>query len=152
MTATPVTVTMDRAGGEVDRSLERGHILALDGLRGIAILLVVFSHFVSNLRLTANGIAYVPIALAHAGWAGVGGFIVAQESQKNLDRWSDCLHRASYRRDTQRGDRPRDISASLHARRYSLCGRLVGDRVPPRWSVTICRCGARGIRCRGSGL
>src|SRR5438132_3075751 len=76
MTAAPVTVTMDRAGGEVDRSLERGHILALDGLRGIAILLVVFSHFVSNLRLTANGIAYVPIALAHAGWAGVDLFFV----------------------------------------------------------------------------
>src|SRR5439155_15871055 len=60
----------------VDRSLERGHILALDGLRGIAILLVVFSHFVSNLRLTVNRIAYVPIALAHAGWAGVDLFFV----------------------------------------------------------------------------
>src|SRR5437660_12291977 len=77
MTAAPVTVTMDRAGGEVDRSLERGHILALDGLRGIAILLVVFSHFVSNRRLTANGIAYVPIALAHAGSAGVDLFFVS---------------------------------------------------------------------------
>jgi peptidoglycan/LPS O-acetylase OafA/YrhL len=76
MTAAPVTVTMDRAAAEVDRSLERGHILALDGLRGIAILLVVFSHFVSNLQLTANGIAYVPIALAHAGWAGVDLFFV----------------------------------------------------------------------------
>ena len=76
MTAAPVTVTMDRASAEVDRSLERGHILALDGLRGIAILLVVFSHFVSNLQLTATGVAYVPIALAHAGWAGVDLFFV----------------------------------------------------------------------------
>src|SRR5437763_6427742 len=76
MTAAPVTVTMDRASAEVDRSLERGHILALDGLRGIAILLVVFSHFVSNLHLTATGIAYVPIALGHAGWAGVDLFFV----------------------------------------------------------------------------
>src|SRR5438046_5639978 len=76
MTAAPVTVTMDRASAEVDRSLERGHILALDGLRGIAILLVVFSHFVSNLHLTASGIAYVPIALGHAGWTGVDLFFV----------------------------------------------------------------------------
>jgi peptidoglycan/LPS O-acetylase OafA/YrhL len=76
MTAAPVTATMDRSAAEVDRSMERGHILALDGLRGIAILLVVASHFVSNLRLTADGAAWVLIALAHAGWAGVDLFFV----------------------------------------------------------------------------
>ena len=76
MTAAPVTVTMDRSAGEVDRSLERGHILALDGLRGIAILLVVASHFVSNLRITADGWAWPLVTLAHAGWTGVDLFFV----------------------------------------------------------------------------
>jgi peptidoglycan/LPS O-acetylase OafA/YrhL len=76
MTAAPVTVTMDRSAAEVDRSLEKGHILALDGLRGIAILLVVFSHFVSNLHLNAGGWAWPLIAVAHAGWAGVDLFFV----------------------------------------------------------------------------
>ena len=76
MTAAPVTVTMDRSAGEVDRSLERGHILALDGLRGIAILLVVFSHFVSNLHITAAGWAWPLVTIAHAGWAGVDLFFV----------------------------------------------------------------------------
>jgi peptidoglycan/LPS O-acetylase OafA/YrhL len=76
MTAAPVTVTMDRSAGEVDRSLERGHILALDGLRGIAILLVVFCHFVSNLHITADGWAWPLVAFAHAGWAGVDLFFV----------------------------------------------------------------------------
>ena len=76
MTAAPVTVTMDRSAGEVDRSLERGHILALDGLRGIAILLVVACHFVSNLRITADGWAWPLVAFAHGGWAGVDLFFV----------------------------------------------------------------------------
>jgi peptidoglycan/LPS O-acetylase OafA/YrhL len=76
MTAAPVTVTMDRSAGEVDRSLERGHILALDGLRGIAILLVVASHFVSNLHITATGWAWPLVTFGHAGWAGVDLFFV----------------------------------------------------------------------------
>jgi peptidoglycan/LPS O-acetylase OafA/YrhL len=76
MTAAPVTVTMDRSAGEVDRSLERGHILALDGLRGIAILLVVAAHFVSNLRITADGWAWPLVSFAHAGWTGVDLFFV----------------------------------------------------------------------------
>ena len=76
MTAAPVTVTMDPSAGEGDRSLERGHILALDGLRGIAILLVVACHFVSNLRIDADGPAYILVAIGHAGWAGVDLFFV----------------------------------------------------------------------------
>lgn len=76
MTAAPVTVTMDRSAGEVDRSLERGHILALDGLRGVAILLVVACHFVSNLGITADGWAWPLVAFAHAGWMGVDIFFV----------------------------------------------------------------------------
>src|SRR6266566_3453709 len=76
MTAAPVTATMDRSAAEVDRSLERGHILALDGLRGIAILLVVASHFVSNLHLSAEGPAWILVAVAHAGWTGVDLFFV----------------------------------------------------------------------------
>jgi peptidoglycan/LPS O-acetylase OafA/YrhL len=67
---------MDRSAGEVDRSLERGHILALDGLRGIAILLVVFCHFVSNLHIAADGWAWPLVAIAHAGWTGVDLFFV----------------------------------------------------------------------------
>jgi peptidoglycan/LPS O-acetylase OafA/YrhL len=76
MTATPVTVTMDRSVAEVDRSLERGHILALDGLRGVAILLVVACHFVSNLHISAAGPAWILVAIAHAGWTGVDLFFV----------------------------------------------------------------------------
>ena len=76
MTAAPVTVTMDRSAGEVDRSLERGHILALDGLRGVAILLVVACHFVSNLGIMADGWAWPLVAFAHAGWTGVDLFFV----------------------------------------------------------------------------
>jgi peptidoglycan/LPS O-acetylase OafA/YrhL len=76
MTAAPVTVTMDRSAGEADRSLERGHIIALDGLRGIAILLVVFCHFQSNLLITAEGWAWPLVAIAHAGWMGVDLFFV----------------------------------------------------------------------------
>jgi peptidoglycan/LPS O-acetylase OafA/YrhL len=67
---------MDRSAAEVDRSLERGHILALDGLRGIAILLVVVCHFQSNLGIFANGRAWPLVALAHAGWMGVDLFFV----------------------------------------------------------------------------
>jgi peptidoglycan/LPS O-acetylase OafA/YrhL len=76
MTAAPVIATMDRSVAEGDRSLERGHILALDGLRGVAILLVVATHFVSNLRITADGWAWPLVAFAHAGWAGVDLFFV----------------------------------------------------------------------------
>src|SRR6266516_908520 len=76
MTAAPVTATMDRSAAEVDRSLERGHILALDGLRGVAILLVVACHFVSNLKISAEGPAWIAVALAQAGWTGVDLFFV----------------------------------------------------------------------------
>ena len=76
MTAAPVTVTMDRSVAEADRSLDRGHILALDGLRGLAILLVVAAHFVSNLRISADGWAWPLVAIGHAGWAGVDLFFV----------------------------------------------------------------------------
>jgi peptidoglycan/LPS O-acetylase OafA/YrhL len=67
---------MDRSAAEVDRSLERGHILALDGLRGIAILLVVVCHFQSNLGISADGRAWPLVAIAHAGWMGVDLFFV----------------------------------------------------------------------------
>jgi peptidoglycan/LPS O-acetylase OafA/YrhL len=67
---------MDRSAAEVDRSLERGHILALDGFRGIAILLVVACHFVSNLKISAEGPAWVLVAIAQAGWMGVDLFFV----------------------------------------------------------------------------
>jgi peptidoglycan/LPS O-acetylase OafA/YrhL len=67
---------MDRSAAEVDRSMERGHILALDGLRGIAILLVVVCHFQSNLGISADGWAWPLVAVAHAGWMGVDLFFV----------------------------------------------------------------------------
>ena len=67
---------MDRSAAEVDRSVERGHILALDGLRGVAILLVVACHFVSNLKISADGSAWIAVALAQAGWSGVDLFFV----------------------------------------------------------------------------
>jgi peptidoglycan/LPS O-acetylase OafA/YrhL len=67
---------MDRSAGEVDRAMERGHILALDGLRGIAILLVVVCHFQSNLGINGDGWAWLLVAVAHAGWTGVDLFFV----------------------------------------------------------------------------
>src|SRR5215212_1144495 len=76
MTAAPVTATMDRSAAEVDRSLDRPYILALDGLRGVAILLVVASHFVSNLHLSVHGWSWPFAGLAHAGWSGVDLFFV----------------------------------------------------------------------------
>ncbi|HUQ20398.1 MAG TPA: acyltransferase, partial [Gemmatimonadaceae bacterium] len=76
MTAAPITPTMDRSTAEVDRALDRGHILALDGLRGIAILLVVACHFVSNLHMVATGWTTPFVIGAHAGWTGVDLFFV----------------------------------------------------------------------------
>jgi len=67
---------MDRSAAEVDRALERGHILALDGLRGVAILLVIACHFVSNLHIVGDGPAWIIVALAQAGWTGVDLFFV----------------------------------------------------------------------------
>jgi peptidoglycan/LPS O-acetylase OafA/YrhL len=56
--------------------MERGHILSLDGLRGVAILLVLASHFVSNLKITADGPAWILVSTIHAGWTGVDLFFV----------------------------------------------------------------------------
>ncbi|HEX2188970.1 MAG TPA: acyltransferase [Longimicrobiaceae bacterium] len=52
----------------------RGHILALDGLRGIAILLVMLLHFQLDKPDTSLGRAYANIV--DSGWAGVDLFFV----------------------------------------------------------------------------
>ncbi|HEY1952662.1 MAG TPA: acyltransferase [Gemmatimonadaceae bacterium] len=67
---------MDRSAAEVDRSVDRDHILALDGLRGVAILMVLVCHFQSNLKISGGGWSSIPVQIAHAGWAGVDLFFV----------------------------------------------------------------------------
>src|SRR5918997_481723 len=50
------------------------HIPALDGLRGIAIALVLLKHFVTVVPTTA--LATGPVAFARVGWVGVDLFFV----------------------------------------------------------------------------
>ncbi|GLC26663.1 acyltransferase family protein [Roseisolibacter agri] len=52
----------------------QGHVDALDGVRGIAILLVMLVHGVANLE--ASGWARLPVAMARFGWSGVDLFFV----------------------------------------------------------------------------
>ncbi|HEV2150158.1 MAG TPA: acyltransferase [Longimicrobiaceae bacterium] len=52
----------------------RGHIPALDGLRGVAILMVMFLHFQLDSPDTPLGRAYVYVV--ESGWAGVDLFFV----------------------------------------------------------------------------
>ena len=56
------------------RSTGGSHVPALDGIRGVAILLVLAAHSVANLPFA--GVTLVPAALASFGWAGVDLFFV----------------------------------------------------------------------------
>src|SRR5688572_11832301 len=67
-------VEVAQAGCVVFTQREQGHVAALDGLRGIAILLVLLNHFTAAARLE-----HLPAPLAsvvHAGWIGVDLFFV----------------------------------------------------------------------------
>jgi peptidoglycan/LPS O-acetylase OafA/YrhL len=55
------------------RALTRGHVRALDGLRGVAILLVLFYHFTGSYIHAFSGVLYQFSAL---GWCGVDLFFV----------------------------------------------------------------------------
>jgi peptidoglycan/LPS O-acetylase OafA/YrhL len=52
------------------------HLPALDGLRGIAILSVMFSHFILFVPAEGSVVGRVIVKLAHTGWAGVDLFFV----------------------------------------------------------------------------
>lgn len=54
---------------------ERPHMPALDGLRGIAVLLVIFDHMCASMQLEF-GIYNKFMSLAHFGWSGVDLFFV----------------------------------------------------------------------------
>lgn len=57
--------------------MRREHVPALDGVRGIAILLVLANHFATLLGLEGTGpVSHALVKLAAAGWTGVNLFFV----------------------------------------------------------------------------
>jgi peptidoglycan/LPS O-acetylase OafA/YrhL len=70
------TQTLPEAIGTGAVEYRRGtHIPALDGLRGLAIILVIFFHFTVNDK-SADGIRRVILHATNAGWIGVDLFFV----------------------------------------------------------------------------
>jgi peptidoglycan/LPS O-acetylase OafA/YrhL len=63
------------AGGDVNRS-KIGHIPALDGIRGVAILLVLICHFIPGGEATKHGVGQILARIAILGWTGVDLFFV----------------------------------------------------------------------------
>jgi peptidoglycan/LPS O-acetylase OafA/YrhL len=69
----PSVSTVTRA----PRSHSSGHILELDGIRGVAIGMVVFYHYISlNVIPTRGSLLWYILLPAHLGWAGVDLFFV----------------------------------------------------------------------------
>src|SRR5262245_20578559 len=54
----------------------RAHLPALDGLRGLAVLAVMFYHFNLIIDMTYAAFDGIPAALARSGWCGVDLFFV----------------------------------------------------------------------------
>ena len=67
---------MSKPNGPIVTSITRTHYAQLDGLRGLAILLVVFYHFSLPHRDFHGAGAGVVLQLAQAGWMGVDLFFV----------------------------------------------------------------------------
>lgn len=53
-----------------------GHIPALDGIRGLAILMVLICHFAPGGQGAKHGIARIIARIADQGWIGVDLFFV----------------------------------------------------------------------------
>ena len=68
---------MPNPTGPIVTSITRTHYAQLDGLRGLAILLVVFYHFSLPHRDFHGPGAGVFLQLAQAGWMGVDLFFVS---------------------------------------------------------------------------
>lgn len=71
----PETGPLSLQGDEVNHS-KIGHIPALDGLRGIAILIVLLSHFIPRGENTRHGIGRLLARASTQGWIGVDLFFV----------------------------------------------------------------------------
>jgi peptidoglycan/LPS O-acetylase OafA/YrhL len=77
MSQTPVTdiAAFNAASTSVGGRVEKAHLPALDGLRGIAILLVLSSHLIDASSIHSR-FARALISIPHSGWAGVDLFFV----------------------------------------------------------------------------
>jgi peptidoglycan/LPS O-acetylase OafA/YrhL len=73
---TPDSRTPARPAGRAGGETWRGHLVPLDGLRGLAILLVMLVHFTTDMELPAGSIAVGVRSAFQFGWTGVDLFFV----------------------------------------------------------------------------
>jgi peptidoglycan/LPS O-acetylase OafA/YrhL len=73
---TPDSRTPLRPIGRAGRETWRGHLVPLDGLRGLAILLVMLVHFTTDMEVPVGSIAAGVRSAFQFGWTGVDLFFV----------------------------------------------------------------------------
>jgi len=73
---TPDSRTPLRPIGRAGRETWRGHLVPLDGLRGVAILLVMLVHFTTDMEVPVGSIAAGVRSAFQFGWTGVDLFFV----------------------------------------------------------------------------
>ncbi|MFL5619518.1 MAG: acyltransferase family protein [Gemmatimonadaceae bacterium] len=73
---TPDSQRAVRHTGDAAREPWRGHLAPLDGLRGLAILLVLLLHFTTDMELPAGSVAAGVRSVFQLGWIGVDLFFV----------------------------------------------------------------------------
>ena len=73
---TPDSRTSLRPIGRAGRETWRGHLVPLDGLRGVAILLVMLVHFTTDMEVPVGSIAAGVRSAFQFGWTGVDLFFV----------------------------------------------------------------------------
>jgi peptidoglycan/LPS O-acetylase OafA/YrhL len=73
---TPRSQATSHRRGEALHEPWRGHLVPLDGLRGLAVLLVLLLHFTTDMRPPAGSVAAVVRSAFQIGWIGVDLFFV----------------------------------------------------------------------------